>query len=109
MLLEIVAKRHGALKESSVLFKHWDELSKFSCKVVVANSSCKRALLELNVVVTPLAEDAEVAVAAVPSSIESLPLAETLPRGGTGGGTFPDGTKFGFGGEAALLPLRTAG
>lgn len=36
-----------------------------------------------------------------------------LPRGGTGGGTFPDGTRFGLGGEAAvvlkLLPLSTAG
>lgn len=76
--------------------------------------SCKRYLV-IMAASSPRLEVADdvVEVAVVPGarcSSEDLAILEApVPRGGTGGGTLPDGTRFGFGGLAALLPFSTAG
>lgn len=72
--------------------------------------SCKRYLV-IMAASSPRLEvtDDVVEVAAVAPASEDLALEALVPRGGTGGGTLPDGTRFGFGGLAALLPFSTAG
>jgi len=74
--------------------------------------SCKRNLV-IMAASSPRLEVTDDVVEAVPAarcSSEDLPVLEAaVPRGGTGGGILPDGTRFGFGGLAALLPFSTAG
>jgi len=82
----------------------WCRLLGLSCKrnlVIMAASSPRLEVTD---------DAVEVAVPAARCSSEDLPVLEApVPRGGTGGGTLPDGTRFGFGGLAALLPFSTAG
>jgi len=82
----------------------WCRLLGLSCKrnLVIMAASSPRLEVTDDVV--------EVTVPAARCSSEDLPVLEApVPRGGTGGGILPDGTRFGFGGLAALLPFSTAG
>lgn len=81
----------------------WCGLLELSCKRYLVIMAASSPRLEV-------ADDVEVAVPGPRCSSENLLVLEApVPRGGTGGGIFPDGTRFGFGGLAALLPFSTAG
>ena len=74
--------------------------------------SCKRYLVTMAASSPRLdvIEDVEVAVPGPRCSSEDLAVLDwPVPLGGTGGGILPEGTRFGFGGLAAVLPFRTAG
>ena len=74
--------------------------------------SCKRYLVIMAASSPRLdaIEDVDVAVAGPRCSSEDLAvLGGPVPLGGTGGGILPEGTRFGIGGLAAVLPFSTAG
>lgn len=72
--------------------------------------SCKRYLVIMAASSPRLdaIEDVDVAVAGPRCSSEDLAVLDG-PLGGTGGGILPEGTRFGIGGLAAVLPFSTAG
>lgn len=91
----------------AVIVEMWERSGKDRrCRLL--ELSCKRYLVIMAASSPRLEVTDDVVETAAPAS-EDLALEALVPRGGTGGGTLPDGTKFGFGGLAALLPFSTAG